>query len=464
MKIVLALGLAATTCAAFAQDGWKSPKTILANMVERYGDQPERKLSLLQSDGTVAYKTDAAIVGELSGIPRIEAIGPQGVLTWIDGKPLHVLQLIAPTTPEMLECFDRPRFSRADLEFNYQGIEKALNKKVYVGKSEAVAGRDCLVLRVADKIETASTDYQKLWIDRETGLTMKQEDWFAGKLTYSRTVTSVLFKNTEESEKFAPAPNAVVIRGLVSPVALLKHANLGSFSDFDTDISKINANAKPAAWASSFDASLDMGYMQTTSRDMLVQTVAYGQNASQNNQNRNNRGRRQNQFRSRATEDLVFLRSGASDNVAAVRTFQVEITNDDGGGPRRTFQIVQGAEGSVEASPSGQGGTANQNATTGSKSYPFAQSDFIDTKTGETLSFLQIKGRPVMSLLSALAMKSGDKIEDKRLDSPRLFAAVKPWAGNVLVWKRGDVEYALVSTKLSGAQLVEIAAKVRQQR
>src|SRR5690242_7754001 len=125
MRIISLIAVSLAAVAAHAQDGWKNPKTVFATFVEKYADSPEKKLDLLQKDGQLSYRTTGSINGELDGVKRIESVGPAGTTTWLEGKPETALQLMAPTLNGADEYFVRPRFSRADLEFNVAGIEKA---------------------------------------------------------------------------------------------------------------------------------------------------------------------------------------------------------------------------------------------------------------------------------------------------------------------------------------------------
>jgi hypothetical protein len=484
MKIyALALTIAAGCCAA-AQDGWKNPRVISATVVERYAEQPERSVEVVQQEGALSYRTTAAINGELAGTPRIEVAGPSGVFTWIEGKPEVALQLFAPTSMDVFEYFERPRFSRADLEFNLQGIEKALGKKVLVGKTETIAERDCLTLRVLDRPDGGNSDYQKLWVDRETGITMKQQDFFAGKKTFEREVTKMDFSASADGFAFAPAAGAKVLRGLISPLALLKMGQLSGLSEFRSDIAKINEGAKPqTAWASVFDADSQFAYCQTVAREIRnnpVNVVNNQQSSSSNNAASRNNQRRQNQFgqrqgrfvsggqggQPRSVQIVVMNEDFATvalDDDHVAKAFTIEV---DQNGNRRVTQVNSGATGAQGsqtsgASATGQGASSGA-AATQAKSFPFAQSDFVHPETGDTLSLLQVSGRPIEASLGQLILGPPTKVEKQGLDSAKYYSVAQPIKLNVLTWKQGDVSYALVSTSLGSSALQELASKVKK--
>lgn len=470
MRTFTLVAVSALAIGAYAQDGWKNPRIISASVAERYANQPEKSYQILQKDTSIAFKTTQSINGDLAGVPRIETFGPNGVLTWLEGKPGYVLQLIMPTSVDALDFLVRPRFSRADLEFNLQGIEKALGKKVLVGKNEPIAGRDSLVLRVLDSPDS-NTDFQKLWVDRETGITMKQQDWFAGKLTYEREITKIDFKATAESASFEMSPDARIIRGVVSAQALTRVGSLGTSSDFKTDIANINAQIKEPEkpWAGTFDLS-GFGYAGTQSRE--IKNIA----ASMNNpfaQSQEQGRRRQNQFGNQTRRSVVRNADGSFDvmiiaesaepagpNPQLARAMTIEV---DANGNRTVTEINppdgkgQGIEGGAASTRMAGGADANK-----SKSFPFAQSDFVDAKTGDTVSFLQVSGRDIESSLSNLVLGQPAVVEDQRLQYAKFYNVARPMKLNVLTWKRDNVSYALVSTVLSKNELVEFAVKVKR--
>ncbi|MGI8922452.1 MAG: hypothetical protein ACR2HJ_00180 [Fimbriimonadales bacterium] len=443
---------------ASAQDGWKNPKAVSATIVERYADQPEKKIDLAHNAGAISYRTSAGIEGQLAGIPRIETAGGEGVLTWIEGKPDVAMQLFAPTSYDVGEFLERPGFSRADLEFNLQGIEKTLSRKVLVGKSEAIAGRDCLVLKVLERPDS-SADYQQLWIDRETGITMRQQDYFASKRTYEREITSIEFKTYDN---FAPSPTMKVLRGVVAPITLLQVGRLGNAERFVADIAKINSSG--SAWASPFTAPDGYGYAQTLSRQVRRQQVALGGSKSTNNQQtaaqrdeERRRTRRENRLRNRRFRsqegEMLEFEAAVTTDVGVPTTVTVQATPD---GERIVTYAGTAADGKVLAAGGTPGGA------TGDQVFPFAKSDFVDPSTGHTLSLLQINGAEIEPFIDMLILGTPKLNPDNRLANSKLYSVDKPAKITAVSWTVGQVRYALISTGLPTDKLLSIAATVKK--
>lgn len=467
MKRFCIIAMAAlASIAAQAQDGWKHPKTIAATIVERFADQPDRKVEVALQNDAISYKTSAAIDGLLGGTPRIESVGPSGVMTWIEGKPEVALPLYAPTTYGVDEFLDRPGFSRADLEFNLQGIEKALDKKVLVGKSETVAGRDCLVLKVPDSADRAGTDYQQLWIDRETGITMRQRDFFGGKMTYERTIEKIDF-SLPNGSVLAPKPDAKILRGLVSPITLSRFSSLADPSAFSADISKVNEASKQA-WAGSFDLPGGFRYSQTIASQVRSQEVALGgiknnqqraieernaarQRAAQ--QRRENRLRNR-EFRAQRTA-VVQTTEGINDGPAISMTFT---TSDADGGTLQIFQVDNSENEGAGPNANGNGGSSNKPKA---KLYPFAQSDFVNPATGDTISVLQIEGQEIEPYIDELVLGTPKTNVDSRIANSKLYTVGGPGNIKVLTWTSGQSRHAIVATNMSEAQMIEMASKLK---
>ncbi|RMG26882.1 MAG: hypothetical protein D6724_00810 [Armatimonadetes bacterium] len=445
IAIVLLAGLAAI---AAAQGGWKYPDAIRATVREEAKDQPARSMEILQSGENARFLTSVPLEGELDGIPRVEVIGPSGVFTWLDGKPQYVLPLLYPSTFDAYEFLARPRFSRADLEFNLQGIEHALKKRVLVGPTEEVAGRECLVLIVPDRPDSTRTDYQKLWIDRETGLTMRIEDYMAGDLRYRREISKIEFPDGVDASSFQPAPNAIQVRGLVAPSALLYLPGLRSEQDIARDISRIQAQSSIQSWFKSPPLPEGFKYAVTRYREARSYSVQWGRQS--------NRGRG-NQF-AQAPRQRQFVIRDSSGN-----TRVIQIETDDRGGRN---VVIRTDSGQMVLRP-GQGGddpttASGSSSATGSQagatnSGQVVQTDWVDPSTGHTVSLFQVNGRPVETVLSRLLLPEPKAIANRTLSDAKFYEVQIPISCRVLTWKSGQVAYALVSTKMSEGQMTKFA-------
>jgi outer membrane lipoprotein-sorting protein len=447
MRSLIVLAGALLLAAAHAQGGWKTPDVIQATVVEMDGSTT-RTLEVTQAGRNLAYDTTAEVDGELGGVLRTEVIGPKGVYTWLKGKPEFALALVMPTSFEVFDFLARPRFSRADLEFNLRGIEAALGKKVIVGKTEVIAGRECLTISVPDRPDSARTDYQKLWVDRETGITMKLEDYFGGALKYSREITKVLFPDSVEGILFAPPPHAVVIRGLVGASALLRMPTLRDEAALRDDIARIldRAQSSVAQWLKAPPSVPGMGYSQTTYREAKSYSVAWAGAGSQ---------RRENQWASGQAPRQIMIQS--ADGEARVVTIQIDRGE---GGQVAMFRSESGDLIVRRGGEEGQGEAGGESASRATLGF-VVQTDWVDPKTGHTATLFQVVDRKVESVLSRLLLGSPSPVSDQRISTAQFYEVTVPFKCSVLTWKVGNVSYALVSTVMSRQQMIDFAAKIK---
>ncbi|MCH8273481.1 MAG: hypothetical protein IH851_01665 [Armatimonadetes bacterium] len=457
---VIALVLASAGVAA--QGGWKLPDTVTATITERYADRPERTIQVMSKGGGLLLHTYQAINGQLEGVPRMEAISRDGIFTWVEGSPGIALQLFAPTSFVAFEYLARPRFSRADLEFNLKGIEKALGKRVMVGKFEEVAGRECLVLTVMDRPDSMSTDYQKVWIDRETGIAMRQQDYFGGKLTYEREITSIDYRTRAATGAFRPQEGAVVIRGIVSPQTLLRLPNGRPHAEFKSDIAGVNAQAEGRAtmWASAFNSSRPFRYAQTSYRKVQGKPILIAGFEGSSNRRSNQFADTSQQYMMLLSEQPTRVMEWRTDGDRTIRG-QIAISAS---GDRREFVVIRDAEGNIrfQGPPgSGAGGTGAGQGGEGTTSL-VAKSDFVDPKSGDTLTFVQVYGGPAEMALGPIVLGAPTVVKDQRLSGALAYRVTLPFEMNVLIWRKNEVSYALISTRLSLEELKSIAGSIKK--
>jgi hypothetical protein len=461
--LLIATGICGITA---AQDGWKKPESLQVTAVERYADGRSREATIAAYDGKVAVKSTLGVNGALEGMPRIESYTSAGIHTWLESRPQYAMRLPIATDWGVFEFIARPRFSRADLEFNLKGIESALGKKVQVGKEEKVAGRDCLVLIVLDTPDSGGSDFQKLWIDRQTGLTMRLQDYFRGAQTYEREITSLYFGSDAPPLQMSPSESALVIKGAVSAETLLRLPAPRAHTDLRDDIAKVNASrqAPSSTWAQSINVGGGIGYAQTNYHEMFLPATRRPAPQADPRQ-------RANQFADMAI--LQEFREAAVQREATIRLsggsggqsgeYQIRA---ESGGQRREFVVQRNEDGSVVVTqggswmPAGSGGGASSEDSK-DRTVFIAKSDFVDPKTGETLTLVQAHGTSALGQLGPLVLGQPTAINDPRLPEAHLFTVQSPWRLVVLTWRKADVRYALAGTALTEAQLKDIAAQIK---
>lgn len=459
MKRQMLIGLTlALATGAIAQNGWKNPAYVTAAISERFDQTAAREMTLRKKGEAFSYLTTNEIDGMLGGTERVEVAGPAGFYTWLPGRPDLVMRLWAPTSLDIFDFLAKPKFSRADLEVYLEGIEKALGKKVLVGKSEKIAGRDCLVLTILDQ-PGSSNDYQRLWIDRETGIAMKLADVEKSVTVYSREITAISFEAPGPEVLFAPKPEAKVLAGIILPTTLVNAANLSTPAAFQRDIAAINQKSGNP-WAGATENVESFGYAGSNYRQIRNQTFQVGQERVDPREAE--RQRRREQRGNQIAERRRFV----SQDGGGVQTFEIRIASAE-----LATTTVQGGEVAFLAMPptlseQANGGTSSsgRSSTDKSATYPMVQSDFVDAKTGATLTLLQIENRDLKPWLMQLGLGEGQVVPNEGVGNARFFSAAGPVKVNVLTWQVGKAHLALVATSLSKEQLVEIAGKIQPSR
>ena len=453
-KLFMQAGIVLIAAQAVAQGGWKNPANITATISERFDESVARELTISKKGDAFSFLTTAEIDGMLGGTQRVEVAGPTGFYTWLPGNPDIVLRLWEPTSPDIFDYLSKPKFSRADLEVYLEGIEKALGKKVLVGKGETIAGRDCLQLTILDQ-PGSSTDFQRIWIDRETGLAIKLMDVVKGKTEYEREIKSISFSPPPAELLFAPKQDAKILSGIIMPTTLVNAANLASASAFQKDIAAVNQKSGNP-WAGTSEDLMNFGYAGSNFRQIRRDTFRAGTERVDPRQ-----AERERRRQARGNQ-LAERRRFVSQNGAEVQTFEIRIAAAEPAAGDLVFTTAStGPDVIVSGQSAGgpSGGTRNANDTT--TVYPMVQSDFVDAATGNTLTLLQIEKRDLKPWLAQLGLGEGEVVANESAGNARFYSAERPVKVNVLTWQSGQAHLALVSTNLSKQQLVDLAGKIR---
>jgi len=454
-KTILTSVWLAAAAAAIAQGGWKNPAFVTATVSERYDQQAAREMTITKKGDSFSYLTTNEIDGMLGGTKRVEVASSGGFYTWLPSRPDIVLRLWSPTSLDVFDFLAQPKFSRADLEVYVEGIEKALGKKVLVGKSEKIAGRECLVLTILDR-PGSSSDYQRLWIDRETGFAMKLADVSKGMTDYEREIKSISFAAPGPDVLFAPKEGAKVLVGIIMPTTLVNAFNPSPVSAFERDIAEVNKSSKKP-WAGFGTDFSNYGYAGTNYRQIRKDTFQVRQERTDP---REEARRRRQQRRGNQIAQRRFV----SADGGQVQTFEIRLASSEAA---TTAVALEGGEIVVNALPptvGGEAGVASSTSSGGTEKsvvYPMTQSDFVDPTTGSTLTLLQIENRDLKPWLAQLALGEGEKVPNQVAGNAVFYSVSAPVKINVLTWQVAQTRMALVSTSLSKDQLVEIAGTIK---
>jgi hypothetical protein len=259
--------------------------------------------------------------------------------------------------------------------------------------------------------------------------------------------------------RFAPKENAKILSGIILPTTLVNAFNPNPASDFERDISVINKRSEKP-WAGFGTDFSSYGYTGTNYRQIRKDTFQVRQERVDPREEA--RRRRQQQRGNQIAQQRQFITADGGQ----LQTFEIRVAASD---LSSTVQIADGNVVLTGIPPTvgGDIGTAASTTQAGAEKsvvYPMTQSDFVDPKTGATLTLLQIENRDLTPWLSRLALGEGVKVANQVAGNATYYTAEKPVKVGVLTWQLGQTRMALVSTSLDKDQLVEIAGTIKASR
>jgi hypothetical protein len=465
---------------ALAQSTWKHYDSLSISGIERIAGGKERPFLVARSNGKLQFTTQRGLDGSLIGENRNEESVASGVFTWLSDSPKWVLQLPETSIAEYGSLIQPSRFSKGALLEARQTIERSLGKKVIQFKSGTYRDRTCFEVTVGDP--NLPTNFQKLWIDAETGITLQRIDTSNRSVDYQYKLDSFKPDQIPANGAFALAPSATVIRGFVHP-EILKHAGeKATDEDYKKALAGITAvdrNSilsvpKPEGFeyvhtlvstargsgagkvqtggalgsALLLPGGLPPGWNVTGDVDVEKGTIVMDFVTPEGG----------------GPKAMINLPSGVQDSA----TFQIKITNDQPNSDPIDIQYVSFVDtnGSLIIAPgdSVQAAKERRKAEAILFGSSVIHTDFLDPKSGDSVSFVQIRNRQLTSVFKANGLTAQKPIEHQKLGEIKVYRLEKPFTAIVLSWKRGEVIYALTSTRLKVDDLIAIAEKAAPAR
>lgn len=144
------------------------------------------------------------------------------------------------------------------------------------------------------------------------------------------------------------------------------------------------------------------------------------------------------------------------------RSFNV-VTESNG--QRQEFQVTRGENGQIQMTQPG-GNPPEETITPASnptkpKMFFVAKSDFVDPKSGNTMSLVQVHGAPAEGYLGPIPLGRKEKITDPRLPTAGMYTVDAPFALKILAWQKGEVRLALCGNGFTQEQMIATAAKLK---
>src|SRR5258708_26351499 len=156
---------------------------------------------------------------------------------------------------------------------------------------------------------------------------------------------------------------------------------------------------------------------------------------------------------------MVNLPGGLQDS----SNFQIQISTDKVGSEPIDIRYVSfvDANGALIIAPGDSVEAAKERRKAGAylTGSSVIHTDFLDSKTGDTVSFVQLRNRAITSVFKANGLAARKPVENGKLGEVKVYGLDSPFKALVVSWKRGDIIYALTSTRLKVDELVAIAEK-----
>lgn len=471
--------LLAAAIIATAQTGpkytWTTSQTVRATGYERVMKGPPHAFTVMRDNGRFCMELKRDIDGQLGTVLRTEIASADGVYTWIASNPKFVLQIPYVTAPEIAETTLPVRYSRSELRDASPELQRSLGKSIKPGGFDVVASRDCLVVSLSD----SGSLVQSLWVDSDTGLSLRQVDKVGLDEVYERRLTSVDINDPLPDDSFDIPEGAVVLRGIVSPSILLSALQPKSSPQYEGDLTTVRKASAidEGGWIKKVEAPGNYQYAGTSRSEVVPLPPADLSQSSYSNQ-----PNQPLQFggipEGWTVPGQVVFSGGAiffgftdrSDGVPRNLPTQMSgMQNLDNGTPLDSpvpSTGYVGLDGSIHMPPPPPSGEADRAApatprmTNAPGASGLVKTDFFDPSTGDTISFLQLRNVSLMSQLKGLRLSLPMPLDTHRFEAMFSYTATKPSPLNIVQWHNGETDYALVATKLPISELQAMAERM----
>jgi hypothetical protein len=456
---------------------------VTASGAERVFERQEQKFSISRQGEKTLLRTLRNVGGALAGEERAELRSPQGIYTWLVAQPGWTLQLLLPSS-EQVGFLEAPRFRLSDLRTNLPAVERALGGKITLGRRETFAGRPCQTLLVTN----ARTGRQQgIWLDIETGLILRHVDMVNGQKDYERWFTQFDPKASLPAATFQLPPDAKTIRG-IPDAGILLHAAKRRSEQYHNDMSQTRQKTALGGghWIYRLPEISGFEYTHTVHRERVgsLSKEALAKRAS-TNWNNNTVSLNFSDF---MLDNIPVLTELPVLGRLFVNTSEVQ-GNLSGEGENMIVLGAQVQEGFRSASPnitfSARGRVIDRIARTEPVSWiatplrdpstlpklfqeerqagadAMVQSDFLDPKTGDTVSFLQLRHRGIASLFPGLELPNPTILNSKVRGRVQAYTLASPFPLNLITWQNEDGVYILASTRLTPKELLALAEQAR---
>jgi|GEM_PF-4730830 len=445
---------------------WTKPTSLYLNGTELFGGGAGKGF-MLEVEGTKTFVITNRGIGSWPGTgSRAEISTGKGIFTWMnDEVGSRVLAL--PTASQR----DVPVWS-SPVRFSKDAIQKGEVKDWKLTGSEKLAGRDCFV------VTSLTPPIQKLWIDKETGVTLRQQDSdTAGSVFYERNAIEARFGLQIPAQRFEVPVNCFTIWGVPDPSILVAKSLDRPYKDYAKDLEAVKKKSKllPESWLQQVPEIPGFAYAQTVFHEKQGKPVAtiwptnrlgapeiepgglpagWTMDASVNDD-----GNLLLNFGSpEGGNPRVLIK--LPDDQGGTSKFNITMQSDSGETTSLSYSAFYGADGALVITPGFDVNEARtrreQRRLDLSKANVVVQSDFVDA-TGQTVSFIQIRGRDWKGALLWPRLPEPANVDFGPLAKAKSYAITGSFPLKMLVWDYNATTYILASSTLDLDKLLDVA-------
>jgi hypothetical protein len=399
---------------------------------EQFGQNPPSPFTLLRSGKEYVFECTRGHDGFLKGELRTEVGTAAGYYTWLDADPAFTLRLPYPTAPEFVDSTFPCRYTPDSVLRSPEDLGRALGRTVQKVGEGPVADREAAALLFADSTPLS----QSVWVDKLSGMTLRQVDRINGNIVYRREFDSVETNVPLAETAFGLPKGTIVIRGVVTPDILLAawHGVSRSLAD---DLATMKAQSIQDVSVSLLSVPIPQGYDYGG-------TLAYEDGA----------GKVFPEYANPLTPKFPLFGDvpfNWIDNPLPPNRRDLlrdKSLSSRGEAPKTIPLAYQGPDGRVVP--------LVKTPSVAPPAEAVSYSQFLNRRTGDTISLFQLRGPALSDVLAGFALIDKKNIAGSGTGMTS-YRIKYPCAVNIIEWHNGSCDYALTATGLDMETLERMA-------
>lgn len=453
-----------TAILAHGGSDWSAVQRLRATGIERMSGGVERPFTVTRGKDAVLIHSVAGIDGYLGGILRSELISSKGVYTWLSASTRYALQLPYASAPGLAGIASPIRFTKSDLTSRKRDLESRYGIKIAEAPDDTVGRRTCMVLKISDR----GSMLRQFWIDKETGVALRELDRVGNDIVYDRLFTSFDPEAPLPDRSLDLPASSLVIKGAVEPDILLRALQNRTFADYATDLDnlRLSGGERGRTWLKKLTPPTGFDYVGSSISENSWETDPEVPERPRFSDKQPARNNGYNGWI--VPGGQVFFPDGSmyidTRPIGLTPAESDSIRLPNGQPAFQPLYVSQNPAGGLFATVL----TPPQQQTPAEKPLPKVQvpeenthsvirSEFLDRSTGDTIVFLEFRNVQLDATLTAWSLKP-EKLDQTGAGKPlSAYAATKPCTLHAVSWQTGGSSYLLVSSRLNSAELASLA-------